>query len=126
MGNSCQAAPKRNPVGIAMADLTLVRHHVGMVFQQFNLFPHMTALENCTLAPVSTGRAGPREAKEITMQLLARVHVQDHAHKGEFLAAPLHETKAFLGEVLRDWSRRFSASVRSARLEARRTGAARR
>ena len=52
-----------------------------MVFQQFNLFPHLTVLENCTLAPVSTGRASAREARDVAMELLARVRVQDHAHK---------------------------------------------
>ncbi len=62
-------------------DLTLVRRQVGMVFQQFNLFPHMTVLENCTLAPVSTGRLAAREASELAMSLLARVHVAEHAHK---------------------------------------------
>jgi ABC-type polar amino acid transport system ATPase subunit len=64
-----------------VADLLAVRRSVGMVFQQFNLFPHMTVLQNCTLAPVSTGRMGPREAEALAMDLLARVHVAEHAAK---------------------------------------------
>jgi ABC-type polar amino acid transport system ATPase subunit len=68
-------------IGPASGDLATVRRQVGMVFQQFNLFPHMTVLENCTLAPMSTRRMSTREATEAAMQLLARVHVAEHAHK---------------------------------------------
>jgi polar amino acid transport system ATP-binding protein len=63
------------------AHLTAVRRRVGMVFQQFNLFPHMTVLENCTLAPVSTRLATLPEAQAAALALLARVRVQEHAHK---------------------------------------------
>jgi len=62
-------------------DLTLVRRQIGMVFQQFNLFPHMTVLANCTLAPVSTKRMTQRDAEQHAMDLLARVRVAEHAHK---------------------------------------------
>ena len=62
-------------------DVVAVRREVGMVFQQFNLFPHMTVLQNCTLAPVSTKRMDAREADEFAMHLLARVRVAEHAHK---------------------------------------------
>ncbi len=67
--------------GSAAASLLEVRRQVGMVFQQFNLFPHMTVLQNCTLAPVSTGRMGRDEAEATAMALLARVRVQEQAHK---------------------------------------------
>jgi ABC-type polar amino acid transport system ATPase subunit len=62
-------------------DLTEVRRQVGMVFQQFNLFPHMTVLENCTLAPVANRRMSAREASGFAMELLTRVRVAEHAHK---------------------------------------------
>src|SRR5262245_45900919 len=62
-------------------ELSAVRRQVGMVFQEFNLFPHMTVLQNCTLAPVSTHRLSSRDADAAAMELLARVRVQDHAHK---------------------------------------------
>ena len=71
--------------GVALSpaggDVAAVRREVGMVFQQFNLFPHMTVLQNCTLAPVSTGRMTPRDATAAAMELLARVRVAEHAHK---------------------------------------------
>ena len=58
-------------------ELIAVRRQVGMVFQQFNLFPHMTVLQNCTLAPVSTHRMSSRDAEGVAMELLARVGLAD-------------------------------------------------
>ena len=58
-----------------------VRREVGMVFQQFNLFPHLTVLQNCTLAPMHT-RGVPREEAEATaMKFLQRVRIPDQAGK---------------------------------------------
>jgi len=58
-----------------------VRREVGMVFQQFNLFPHMTVLENCTLAPIRS-RGTPRaQAEEIARGLLDRVKILNQADK---------------------------------------------
>ena len=54
---------------------------VGMVFQQFNLFPHLTGLENCILAPMWVKKMPRREAEEIAMNYLARVHIPDQAGK---------------------------------------------
>jgi len=69
--------------GLTLGPRTLaqVRRNVGMVFQQFNLFPHLTVLRNCTLAPTSTGRLGAREAEQRALELLERVRVAEHAHK---------------------------------------------
>ncbi|HKX42143.1 MAG TPA: amino acid ABC transporter ATP-binding protein [Burkholderiaceae bacterium] len=50
-----------------------LRAQIGFVFQQFNLFPHLTALQNCTLAPVELGRLKPAEAREQALALLDRV-----------------------------------------------------
>ena len=58
-----------------------VRRHVGMVFQQFNLFPHMTVLQNCTLAPMRVLGLSRAEAAEVAQKYLARVHVLDQANK---------------------------------------------
>jgi general L-amino acid transport system ATP-binding protein len=58
-----------------------VRRDVGMVFQQFNLFPHLTALENCTLAPVWVRKMPKKEAEELAMHFLARVKIPEQADK---------------------------------------------
>jgi general L-amino acid transport system ATP-binding protein len=58
-----------------------VRREVGMVFQQFNLFPHLTILENCTLAPIWVRNTPKREAEKVAMQLLARVKIPEQALK---------------------------------------------
>jgi polar amino acid transport system ATP-binding protein len=58
-----------------------VRRDVGMVFQQFNLFPHLTVLQNCTLAPIRSRRLARREAESIARRLLERVRVLDQAEK---------------------------------------------
>ena len=58
-----------------------IRREVGMVFQDFNLFPHMTALENLTLAPIWVRRLPKKEANERAMAYLERVHIADQADK---------------------------------------------
>src|SRR4051794_35254064 len=58
-----------------------VRRDVGMVFQQFNLFPHMTVLQNCMLAPIKVRGASREEARATAMRLLARVQIQEQANK---------------------------------------------
>lgn len=71
--------------GIALGDdaksIDEVRREVGMVFQHFNLFPHLTILENCTLAPTSVRGINRKAARETAMHFLKRVRIWDHAHK---------------------------------------------
>ena len=71
-GNELTEDPKR---------ILAVRRDVGMVFQQFNLFPHLTVLENCTLAPIWVRHMPKREAEALAMNYLARVKIPDQAVK---------------------------------------------
>jgi ABC-type polar amino acid transport system ATPase subunit len=68
-------------VGRAAGTLPAVRKRVAMVFQQFNLFPHLTALENCTVGPELALGIGRAEARENAMTLLERVRIPEQAHK---------------------------------------------
>jgi general L-amino acid transport system ATP-binding protein len=58
-----------------------VRREVGMVFQHFNLFPHLTILENCTLAPIWVRKTPKKQAEEIAMHFLKRVKIPEQANK---------------------------------------------
>jgi len=58
-----------------------VRREVGMVFQQFNLFPHLTILENCTLAPIWVREMSKPEANDLAMHYLRRVRIPEQADK---------------------------------------------
>lgn len=61
-------------------DINKVRQRVGMVFQHFNLFPHMTVLENITLAPIKLKKLSKEEADKIGMELLKKVGLEDKAN----------------------------------------------
>jgi general L-amino acid transport system ATP-binding protein len=58
-----------------------VRRDVGMVFQHFNLFPHLTILENCTLAPIWVRKVPKKQAEKTAMHFLERVKIPEQAHK---------------------------------------------
>ncbi|NDV48877.1 MULTISPECIES: amino acid ABC transporter ATP-binding protein [unclassified Salipiger] len=62
-------------------NISRIRSEVGMCFQQFNLFPHMTILENCILAPMSVRKASRSEAIDTAMHYLERVRIADQANK---------------------------------------------
>ncbi|ADZ70434.1 amino acid ABC transporter ATP-binding protein [Polymorphum gilvum] len=58
-----------------------IRREVGMCFQHFNLFPHLTILENCTLAPIWVRKMPKKRAEEVAMHYLERVKIPEQAHK---------------------------------------------
>ncbi len=68
----------------SVRNLDAIRREVGMVFQQFNLFPHLTALENVALAPRRVRGASRAEATRAALELLTRVGLADHVHKHPF------------------------------------------
>ena len=69
--------------GVELSDdvkaIEAIRRSVGMVFQQFNLFPHLTVLENLTLSPMWVGKVPKKEAEERAMQQLQRVQIAEQA-----------------------------------------------
>ena len=71
--------------GIELTDdvkmIQVVRRETGMVFQQFNLFPHLTVIENVTLAPRNVRHIAKQEAEDLAMTMLTRVKIPEQAHK---------------------------------------------
>ena len=64
-----------------LKNIEIIRSEVGIVFQQFNLFPHLTVLENCSLAPIWVRKMRKAEAEEIAMKYLERVRIPEQAAK---------------------------------------------
>ena len=64
-----------------LKNLETIRSDVGMVFQSFNLFPHLTVLENCTLAPIWVRKMPKKEAEAMAMEYLERVKIPEQANK---------------------------------------------
>ena len=64
-----------------LKNIDQIRSEVGMVFQSFNLFPHLTVLQNCTLAPIWVRKMPKAEAEDIAMQYLERVKIPEQADK---------------------------------------------
>ena len=65
----------------ATKDIEKIRAEVGMVFQQFNLFPHLSVVDNCALAPIWVKKMTKKEAEELALQQLETVHISDQARK---------------------------------------------
>jgi polar amino acid transport system ATP-binding protein len=74
------------PINDPRTDITRLRAEIGFVFQQFNLYPHMTALQNITLAPILVRKMARREAESLALEILAKV---DMLEKADFHPAQL-------------------------------------
>ncbi len=68
-------------LGNNLKNIEKIREEVGMVFQHFNLFPHLTILDNLTLGPIWVKKMPRREAEEVAMYFLAKVHIAEQAKK---------------------------------------------
>ena len=60
-------------------NIEIIRSEVGIVFQQFNLFPHLTVLENCSLAPIWVRNMAKAEAEDLALKYLERVQIPEQA-----------------------------------------------
>ena len=69
------------PLTNDLKNINEIRREVGMVFQSFNLFPHLTVLENCTLAPIWVRKQSQKESEEVAMSFLERVRIPEQARK---------------------------------------------
>ena len=70
-----------NEISENTKDLEKIRAEVGMVFQQFNLFPHLSILDNCTLAPIWVKKMPKKDAEDLALQHLEKVQIADQANK---------------------------------------------
>ena len=70
-----------NEISDSTKNIEKIRAEVGIVFQQFNLFPHLSILDNCTLAPIWVKKMPKKQAEELAMENLTRVQITDQANK---------------------------------------------
>ena len=70
-----------NEISENTKNIEKIRAEVGMVFQQFNLFPHLSILDNCTLAPIWVKKMAKKDAEELAMKQLEQVQIVDQAKK---------------------------------------------
>ena len=79
--NESVAEEDGNELSENTKDIESIRANVGMVFQQFNLFPHLSIVDNCTLAPIWVKKMPKKEAEELALKHLERVQILDQAQK---------------------------------------------
>jgi general L-amino acid transport system ATP-binding protein len=81
-------------------NIDTIRREVGMVFQQFNLFPHLSVLHNCTLAPIWVRKTPKKQAEEIAMQFLTQMRIADQAHKHPMQLSGGQQQRAAIARAL--------------------------
>ncbi|MEI9993767.1 MAG: amino acid ABC transporter ATP-binding protein [Rhizomicrobium sp.] len=81
-------------------NIDTVRREVGMVFQQFNLFPHLSILNNCTLAPIWVRKMPKKRAEEVAMHHLERMRIADQAHKHPLQLSGGQQQRAAIARAL--------------------------
>ncbi|MBL6852745.1 MAG: amino acid ABC transporter ATP-binding protein [Alphaproteobacteria bacterium] len=81
-------------------NIDTVRREVGMVFQQFNLFPHLSILNNCTLAPIWVRKMPKKQAEEIAMQYLTQMRIADQANKHPMQLSGGQQQRAAIARAL--------------------------
>ena len=83
-----------------------IRAEVGMVFQQFNLFPHLSILDNCTLAPIWVKKMPKKDAEELALKHLERVQILDQAQKYPGQLSGGQQQRAAIASTL-TWTQRL-------------------
>jgi polar amino acid transport system ATP-binding protein len=86
--------------GSGKSTLLRMRRELGMVFQQFNLFPHLTVLDNVSLAPRRVRKTPHAEANARSMELLKRVGMEEHAHKHPFALSGGQQQRVAIARAL--------------------------
>jgi general L-amino acid transport system ATP-binding protein len=81
-------------------NIDTIRREVGMVFQQFNLFPHLSILHNCTLAPIWVRKMPKKQAEEIAMQFLTQMRIADQANKHPMQLSGGQQQRAAIARAL--------------------------
>ena len=81
-------------------NIDTVRREVGMVFQQFNLFPHLSILNNCTLAPIWVRKMPKKQAEEIAMEYLTHMRIADQANKHPMQLSGGQQQRAAIARAL--------------------------
>jgi len=81
-------------------NIDTVRREVGMVFQQFNLFPHLSILNNCTLAPMWVRKVPKKQAEEIAMEYLTQMRIADQANKHPMQLSGGQQQRAAIARAL--------------------------
>jgi len=81
-------------------NIDTVRREVGMVFQQFNLFPHLSILNNCTLAPIWVRKIPKKQAEEIAMEYLTQMRIADQANKHPMQLSGGQQQRAAIARAL--------------------------